>query len=226
MAKVIFEDNKILVVEKPFGIPVQADITGDEDLLSLLKKYLKEKDKKPGNVFLGLVHRLDRPVGGVMVFAKNSKAAGRISAQIRNKDFKKKYLAVVEGNLEKAGTLTNHIRKNKTLKKAEVFDEAHFDSKEAKLRYKVLDKKENLSLVEIELITGKYHQIRSQFAHVNHPVVGDFKYGSKINLNEGNDIKEIALLSYEIGFQHPGTQKKVVFNAKLPDRYPWNLFKL
>lgn len=222
--KIIHEDNKILVVEKPFGIPVQADITGDEDLLSLLKQFLKDKYNKPGNAYLGLVHRLDRPVGGVMVFAKNSKAAGKISLQIRNKTFKKKYLVVVEGIFEnKEGTLINYFRKNKDIKKSAVFNKFISDTKEGISKYKVLDSKENLSLLEVELITGRYHQIRSQFAHINHPVVGDFKYGSKIKLNE-DYIKEIALLSYEIEFEHSGTLEIVKFNSNIPNKYPWNLF--
>ena len=161
--KVIYEDNHIIVVEKIPNIPSQADKTGDTDMLSLVKSYIKEKYNKPGNVYLGLVHRLDRPVGGIMIFAKTSKAASRLSNQVREKIFKKKYLAVVEGKFEKEeGTLENYLAKNTKTNTSKIVNKSNKEAKLAKLDYKVLsyNKQENLSLVEVNLHTGRHHQIR------------------------------------------------------------------
>ena len=171
--KVLFEDNHIIVVEKPPNVPSQSDKTGDVDMLSIVKEYIKEKYQKPGNVYLGLVHRLDRPVGGVMVFAKTSKAASRLSEQVREKTFKKKYLAVVDGKLDKEeGTLEDYLYKDERNNMSKVVSASKKGAKLAKLNYKVLAYNEikNLSLLEIKLHTGRHHQIRVQLAYFGHSI--------------------------------------------------------
>ena len=165
---VIYEDNHIIVVEKPRNVLVQADNTNDLDLLTIVKKYLKEKYQKPGNVYLGLVHRLDRPVGGVMVLAKTSKAAGRLSESIRTHNFKKTYLAVISGALSGKGIFEDKLKVSESENKTIVAS----DGKDAKLEYEVIASKDNLSLVRINLITGRKHQIRVQFASRNLPLWG------------------------------------------------------
>ena len=215
MINIIYEDNHLLVVEKPINIPVQKDDSEDEDLLTILKQYLKEKYKKPGNVYLGLVHRLDRPVGGIMVFAKTSKCAARLSEQIRNKDFKKVYFAVVDGNIFASGTLQDKLKKDKKTNITKVSNEG----KEAVLHFEKLASKNNLSLVKINLETGRSHQIRVQFASRNYPLYGDKKYNKK-SANE----KQIALFAKEISFYHPITKELKTFFLPLPDRYPFNIF--
>ena len=185
--KILYEDNHIIVVVKNPGIPVQADKTGDMDMLTIIKEYIKEKYKKPGNVYLGLVHRLDRMVGGVMVFAKTSKAASRISEYIRQKNVKKKYFAIVNGYLPISDNnikLNDYLVKNERLNMSRVVEKGYKGSKEAILEYKVLKNFEyngkKYSLVDIDLHTGRHHQIRVQFANIGHPLYGDIKYGQKI----------------------------------------------
>ena len=182
MIKVIYEDNHIIVVEKSPNIPSQSDKTGDIDMLTLVKNYIKEKYNKPGNVYLGLVHRLDRPVGGIMIFAKTSKAASRLSEQVRNKTFKKKYLAVVDGKVEKQqGTLEDYLYKDERNNISKVVKKEKKNSKLAKLDYEVLvyDEVKNLSLLKINLHTGRHHQIRVQLSHFGHSIFGDQKYRNK-----------------------------------------------
>lgn len=216
MNKIIYEDNHILVVEKPRNMLVQADETKDVDLLTKLKMYLKEKYQKPGNVYLGLVHRLDRPVGGLMVFAKTSKAAGRLSSQIRNHEFKKNYLAVIDGIISiKDGEMEDKLLKVAKDHKTIISK----DGKYAKLSYSVLTTKDNLSLVKINLETGRAHQIRVQFSSRNWPLWGDQKYNSNAKGGE-----QIALWAYELEFIHPTTKEKMKFRQKYPDEYPWNIF--
>ena len=215
---IIYEDNHILVVEKPINIPVQEDSTKDIDLLTILKKYLKEKYNKPGNVYLGLVHRLDRPVGGVMVFAKTSKAASRLSKSITTNDFHKIYYAVVTGNLKKEDKLVDYLKKDPKNNMSYVTN-----SKEGKLSiltYNLVAKKDNLNLVKINLLTGRSHQIRVQFASRNNPLVGDQKY----NIKEKNN-PQIALFAQSITFPHPITKKLLTYTLSLPNRYPFNIFK-
>ncbi len=206
--KVIFEDNHIIVVEKQPNIPSQSDKTGDIDMLTLVKQYIKEKYNKPGNVYLGLVHRLDRPVGGVMVFAKTSKAASRLSEQVRQKVFKKKYLAVVDGKIEKEnGTLEDYLYKDERNNISRVVDKEKKNAKLAKLDYKVLAYNEvkDLSLVEINLHTGRHHQIRVQLSNFGHSIFGDQKYGTR---GQG---KQIALWAYELTIEHPITKENMTF---------------
>ena len=213
--KVLYEDNHIIVVEKPVNIPSQGDKTGDEDMLTIIKKYLKDKYNKPGEVYLGLVHRLDRPTGGVMVFARTSKAASRLSEQIRDKKFHKKYLAIVDGKMEKdSGTMRDFLLKNERTNTSKVVKEGTKNAKEAILDYKVIkyNKEINMSVVEIDLHTGRHHQIRVQFSSRNHSLSGDSKYGTR---GRG---KQIRLWAYELSFEHPVKKEKMTFTSK-PDFY-------
>lgn len=217
MINIIFEDNHLLVVEKPVNIPVQEDSSKDKDLLNILKDYIKKRDNKPGNVYLGLVHRLDRPVGGIMVFAKTSKCAKRVSEQIQNHAFKKTYYAVVMNKIEeKKGTYIDYLLKD-TKKNIVSVDNR---GKKAILDYELVDYKEGLSLVKINLKTGRSHQIRVQFSHHNHPLYGDHKYN-----RETKDNVSVALFSKEITFSHPVTKDKLTFSLDLPNKYPWNIFR-
>lgn len=206
--KVIYEDNHIIVVEKTPNIPSQSDKTGDIDMLTIVKQYIKEKYNKPGNVYLGLVHRLDRPVGGIMIFAKTSKAAGRLSEQIRNKTFKKKYLAVVDGKIEKtSGVLEDYLYKDERNNMSKVVSKDKKNAKLAKLDYEVITYNEvkKLSLVKINLHTGRHHQIRVQLSHFGHSIFGDQKYGTR---GQG---KQIALWAYELKIQHPISKEEITF---------------
>lgn len=220
--KVLYEDNHIIVVEKPPNIPSQADKTIDLDMLTIIKNYLKEKYGKPGNVYLGLVHRLDRPVGGVMVFAKTSKAAARLSEQVRNKTFKKEYLAIVDGKLEdKNGTLENYLLKNERNNMSKVVPENTKNSKYAKLDYEVLkySNEINLSLLKIYLHTGRHHQIRVQLSYFGHSICGDQKYGTR---GRG---KQISLWAYKLSIEHPVTKEAMTF-VDLPENIgPWVILK-
>lgn len=216
MINIIYEDNHLLVVEKPINIPVQADDSKDLDLLTMLKDYIKKRDNKPGNVYLGLIHRLDRPVGGIMVFAKTSKCASRLSEQVRNRTFKKVYYAVVENKVDSSGTFIDRLLKDEKKNIVKVNPKG----KEAILHYELVDYKNNLSLVKINLDTGRSHQIRVQFSSRNYPLYGDQKYNT--NAKQG---EQIALFSNSITFNHPISKKELTFTLKLPDKYPWNLFK-
>lgn len=215
MINIIYEDNHILVVEKPINIPVQADDSKDEDLLSKLKQYLKEKYNKPGNVYLGLIHRLDRPVGGVMVFAKTSKAASRLSEQIRNNKFNKVYYAVVEGKANEQDHLVDYLLKD-TRTNMTVIDKS---GKKSILDYKLINTVENLSLVEIKLETGRSHQIRVQFSSRNIPLFGDQRYNKNAKVGE-----QLALFAKSLSFEHPVTHENMFFELKLPNRKPFCLF--
>ena len=215
MINIIYEDNHLLVVEKPINIVVQEDVTRDKDLLTGLKDYLKEKYNKPGNVYLGLIHRLDRPVGGIMVFAKTSKAASRLSEQVRTHRLEKVYHAVICGK-----TKSNDILNDKLLKDSKN-NIVKVDSrgKDATLFYERIAYKENLSLVKIRLKTGRSHQIRVQFSSRNMPLWGDQKYNDKSVVGE-----QIALFASSLSFEHPVSKEKLTFSLDLPKRYPWNKF--
>lgn len=218
--EILFEDNHVLFAKKPFGVIVQEDSTKDLDMLTILKDYLKCKYSKLGKVYLGLVHRLDRPAGGVMVFAKTSKSASRLSEQVRNRSFRKSYFAVVEGILEKKeGCLENFLFKNSDKNFVKVVDN-NIDSKLAKLNYRVKMVKDNLSLIEIELLTGRFHQIRVQFAHIGHPLYGDIKYGGRQNKHYNG----ISLWSSSLSILHPTTKEEITITASLPKIFPWSLF--
>ena len=206
--KVIYEDNHIIVVEKIPNVPSQSDKTGDIDMLTMVKQYIKEKYNKPGNVYLGLVHRLDRPVGGIMIFAKTSKAASRLSDQVREKVFKKKYLAVVDGKIEnKSGTLEDYLYKDERNNISKVVNKDKKNAKLAKLDYDVIkyDEVKKLSLVKVNLYTGRHHQIRVQLSNFGHSIFGDQKYGTR---GQG---KQIALWAYELTINHPITKEEMTF---------------
>ena len=213
---VIYEDNHLLVVEKPINIPTQEDSSKDKDLLTMLKEYIKEKYNKPGNVYLGLVHRLDRPVGGIMVFAKTSKAASRLSEFIRNKNFTKIYNAVCMNDINSEGKLVDYLLKDEKNNIVRVDK----NGKEAILNYKKLDYKDNMSLVEISLETGRSHQIRVQMSNNGNPLYGDQKYNKNSKVGE-----QLALFSKKIEFNHPVTKELMSFELELPDRYPFSIFK-
>lgn len=220
--KIIFEDNHIIVVEKIPNIPSQADKTGDIDMIALVKQYIKEKYNKPGNVYLGLVHRLDRPVGGIMIFAKTSKAAGRLSDEIREKVFKKKYLAVVDGKIEKrSGSLEDYLYKDERNNMSKVVNKEKKNAKLAKLDYEeiIYDEAKKLSLLKINLHTGRHHQIRVQLSNFGHSIFGDQKYGTR---GKG---KQIALWAYELTIIHPITKEKMTF-TDLPEKVgTWSILK-
>ena len=202
---ILYEDNHIIVVEKKENILSQSDITGDIDLLSLVKKYIKEKYNKPGNVYVALIHRLDRPVGGIMVFAKTSKAAKRLNEEIKNHEFKKTYLALLEGILEKKeDTLINYLYKDEKTRQSKVVDENYPGGKKAILDYNVIDYISDKTLVKVNLITGRHHQIRLQFKNINHPIYGDSKHGNKSKEN-------IHLFAYKLEFIHPVSKEKLSF---------------
>lgn len=207
--KIIYEDNHIIVVIKPQNISVQADSSKDIDMLTIIKDYIKQRDKKPGNVFLGLVHRLDRPTGGVMVFAKTSKAASRLSAQLKNKQLRKKYFCVVNGRPQLVeNRLVTYLKKDEKTNTVKIAPQLEEGSKEAVLEYKVLETKNKLSLIDVNLITGRSHQIRVQMSgQLNTPIYGDFKYGDKLH---GGDL---ALWSYELTFIHPTTKENMKFKV-------------
>ena len=215
MINIIYEDNHLLVVEKPINVPVQEDESKDNDLLNILKKYLKNKYNKQGNVYLGLVHRLDRPVGGIMVFAKTSKCASRLSEQIRNKQFKKIYYAVLEGNIFEKGVLKDRIYKDRRKNIVKIDNKG----KESILNFEKLDYKNNMSLVKINLETGRSHQIRIQFSSRGYPLYGDHKYNKNVK-----DKSQIALFAKEISFYHPVTKELLSYSLELPNRYPFSLF--
>ncbi len=215
MINILFEDNHILVIEKPINVLVQADKSNDEDLLTILKRYLKEKYNKPGNVYLGLVHRLDRVVDGVMVLAKTSKAAARLSKQVTNKQFQKIYYAVVEGDLKTKGRLENYLVKDEKTNKSFVREKG----KLAILDYQVLNKRKNYNLVKINLKTGRHHQIRVQFSYIGAPLFGDAKYNKNYKKGE-----QIALFAKELTFFHPVTREALTFSLELPKRFPFTIF--
>lgn len=207
---VLYEDNHIIVVEKKPNILSQSDITGDTDLLTMVKDYVKEKYHKPGNVYIGLVHRLDRPVGGIMVFARTSKAAKRLNEAIKNHEVNKTYVAVLDGVLKKEnGELINYLYKDCKTGKSKVVDKSYPGCKIAKLNYEVVGYYEDKTIVKINLITGRHHQIRLQFKNIGYPLYGDQLYGRK-------NKEQIRLYAYKLSFNHPTTKEKLEFKL-LPE---------
>ena len=218
---VIYEDNHLLVVEKPINIPVQEDASEDPDLLTLLKQWIKEKDQKPGNVFLGLVHRLDRPVGGVMVFAKTSKAASRLTKQMYARTFEKEYLTVVRGvPMFSSGRLVHWLLKDEDTNIVHSVSEGTPDAKRSILEYECLETQDDLSLIKIQLETGRSHQIRVQMVEMGCVIYGDQKYG--VSVNEPG--QQLALWSTNIRFFHPTKDEPMMFTSTPPKEYPWNCF--
>lgn len=220
--KIVYEDNDILVVVKPYDVPVQADESGDPDMLTMLKQYLVEKYNKPGEAYLGLVHRLDRPTGGVMVFAKTSKAASRLCEAIRDGSVEKRYLAIVDGAPRySADKLTCYLKKFPDTNTVKVVPALSEGAKYAELDYKVLAKKTDVSLVMVNLVTGRGHQIRVQLANMGNPIVGDKKYG-----NGAQNKYPLCLWATELRFAHPVSQKEMVFRVYPPEVAPWTLFDM
>lgn len=220
---VLYEDNHLLIVEKPVNIPVQEDASGDTDLLNMLKGYIKENENKPGNVYLGLVHRLDRPVGGAIVFAKTSKAASRLSDQLRQNKIVRKYKAIVRDRVSvPEDTLTDYLLKNRKNNTVNVVDKNKKDAKKAVLHYKVIgnDKKNSLSLLEIELETGRSHQIRVQLANIGNVLYGDQKYGQSQN----KVGQQIALWAHTLEVKHPTKDEIISVECPPPDKFPWDGF--
>jgi 23S rRNA pseudouridine1911/1915/1917 synthase len=221
--EILYEDNHLLVIVKPVNLPVQGDASGDVDLLSLVKADLKERYQKPGRVFAGLVHRLDRPVGGVMVFAKTSKAAARLAEQIRVHQFKKLYYAVVRGRpAVAAGRLVDYLRKDPQTNTVQLVAATEPGARQAVLDYQVMAATAELSLVQINLRTGRPHQIRAQMAALGHPLYGDQKYGAGVN----RPGEQIALWATYLAFKHPTKAEQLEFVSKPPAQYPWNRFAI
>ncbi len=206
---VLYEDNHILVAVKPQNIPTQADSSQDADFLGALKDYIKQKHNKPGAVYLGLVHRLDRPTGGVMVFARTSKAAARLSAQLKSHAMRKVYLAIVRGSLAPQGTLENHLLKDTSTNTSRVVSANTPGAKHARLRYRTLASQNGNHLLEIELETGRSHQIRVQCAHIGAPIIGDKRYG-------GSAHDSLCLWCHSLTLQHPTKQELMTFTCPPP----------
>ena len=220
---VLHEDNHIIVVLKPQNIPCCPDESKDMDLLTVIKDYIKEKENKPGNVYVGLVHRLDRVTGGVMVYAKSSKAAARLADQMKSGDFSKKYFTVTCGELKnKKAILTSYLRKNAITNTVYVCTESEKDAKLARLDYEVCETIQNLNLLKVNLHTGRSHQIRVQLASIGSPLFGDMRYGGA-NAIKGN----IALWASLLSFTHPTTKERLVFKIEPPSNLsPWKYFNV
>ncbi len=220
---ILHEDNHIIVVMKPQGLPSCGDESGDDNMLDQVRRYVKEKYNKPGNVYIGLIHRLDRPTGGIMIFAKTSKAASRLAEQMRSGDFEKKYLAVLVGVPKEAqGTLVNYLKKNPVNNMVYICTQTTDGAKLASLDYKVLEEKGGYCLAEIKLHTGRTHQIRVQMAGISHPVYGDMRYGGE-SAKKGN----LALWAYSLSFTHPVTKERLRFLLEPPaENIPWKNFDL
>jgi len=218
---VLYEDNHIIVVLKPQNVPCCPDESKDMDLLTILKDYIKEKENKQGNVYVALVHRLDRVTGGVMVYAKTSKAASRLAEQMKSGDFTKKYLTVTCGEMNnKKAILTSFLRKNAITNTVYVCTEGEKDAKLARLDYEVCQTIDNLNLLKVNLHTGRSHQIRVQLASIGTPLYGDMRYGGA-NAIKGN----IALWASLLSFTHPTTKERLVFKIEPPKNLaPWKFF--
>ena len=226
MLNVLYEDNHIIVVAKPCNVPVQSDQSGDTDLLTMVKQYVKEKYNKPGEVFIGLVHRLDRPAGGIVVFARNSKSAARLSQQVRTHDMQRVYYAVVRGvPAQKEGRVENYLLKNTETNTVSIVPQATEGAKFARLDYKVLqiirDPKDGvLSLVQVQLQTGRSHQIRVQMAGLGCPLWGDQRYGAEVN-RKG---QQLALWAVKLTLMHPTLKDRRVFVCYPQTEQPWSRF--
>lgn len=208
----LYLDNHLLVLRKPAGVLIQKDSTGDESLYDVARHYLKTTFNKPGNVYLGLVHRLDRPVSGVVVFARTSKAAGRLSDQFRRKTVQKRYWALVEGEPPEHGRLINWIQRDGV----HSFIAEESSGKRAELDFRLIKRFSKTSLLEIDLNTGRHHQIRVQLSHMGFPVIGDFRYGSRVPFPE----RSVALHARSIAIKHPVKSDKMTFIAPLGCAWP------
>lgn len=221
--QVVYEDNHIIIVSKLSGEIVQGDKTGDRTLADDVKQYIKEKYAKPGNVFLGVVHRLDRPVWGLVVFAKTSKALSRLNDMFRTGDVHKTYWAITQNcPAEPEATLTDWIRRNEKQNKSYAYDREVPNSKKAMLHYKVIGRSDNYTLVEVNLMTGRHHQIRCQLSNIGCPIKGDLKYGARRSNPDGS----ISLLARRIEFVHPVSKEHITVEAPLPDDKLWHEMRM
>ena len=220
--QVLYEDNHIIIVYKQSGEIVQGDKTGDKPLSETIKEWIKQKYAKPGNVFLGVVHRLDRPVSGVVVFAKTSKALSRLNNMFRNGEVRKTYWAMVQTapNMPEA-TLTNWLVRNEKQNKSYVYNNEMPNAKQAILKYKTIGQTEHYTLLEVNLLTGRHHQIRCQLAAMGCPIKGDLKYGARRSNPDGS----ISLLSHKVEFIHPVSKQKIVVVSPLPTEKVWDNFR-
>lgn len=219
---IIYEDNHILAYNKQVGDIVQGDKTGDQPLSEIIKVFIKERDAKPGNVFFGVTHRIDRPTTGVVIFAKTSKALERMNALFRDGGVAKTYWAIVKSRPEKnEDLLVNYLVRNEKQNKSYAYDEPKKDSKEAKLRYKVIAQSDNYSLLEVALMTGRHHQIRAQLSKIGSPIKGDLKYG----FSRSNPDGGICLHARKVEFVHPVKKERLVIEAPVPDDALWTYFE-
>ena len=216
--EVLYEDNHIIIVYKEAGEIVQGDKTGDEPLSEIVKRWIKDKYQKPGNVFLGIVHRLDRPVSGLVVFAKTSKALTRLNNMFRNGEVHKTYWAIVtRPPFEKEATLTDWLVRNERQNKSYAYNHQVPTSKKSILHYKVINQSERYTLLEINLMTGRHHQIRCQLSNMDCPIKGDLKYGAQRSNSDGS----ISLLSHRIEFIHPVSKENICIESHLPNDNLW-----
>lgn len=218
---VLYEDNHLLAINKPAGVLVQGDETGDEPLVEICKKYIKEKYNKPGEVFLGVVHRLDRPVSGVVIFARTSKALERMNTLFRDRETKKTYWAIVKNKpANESGTLVHWLVKNELKNKVTAYSKESKDGQRSELSYQVLKHKSGYFLLEVNPVTGRPHQIRVQLESMNCPIVGDLKY----DYETPNADKSICLHARRLQFVHPVKKEMICIEAALPKNEFWNLF--
>ena len=220
--RILFEDNHLLIVNKLPSEIVQGDKTGDVCLLDDVKSYIKDTYNKPGNVYAGLVHRIDRPVSGAVIFAKTSKALSRMTIKVKEREFSKTYLAIVKNKPPKdEDELSNYMIKNEAQNKSYIVDSKTKGAKLAQLRYRVVGTSESYYLLEVELITGRHHQIRAQLAHIGCPIKGDLKYG----FPRSNADASISLHAYRVRFEHPTLKKPIDIIAPRPGGMPWDAFE-
>lgn len=216
--KVVYEDNHLIIVYKESGEIVQGDKTGDTPLSETVKAYIKDKYHKPGAVFLGVVHRLDRPVSGLVIFARTSKALARLNDMFRRGDIHKTYWAITQkAPPVEQDTLTSWLQRNERQNKSYVYDKEVPNSKKAVLNYQLRSRSDRYCLIEVELLTGRHHQIRAQLSHIGCPIKGDLKYGAKRSNPDGS----ISLLSCKVEFVHPVSKKNIILNSPIPDDKLW-----
>ena len=219
--KVVYEDNHIIIVNKESGEIVQGDQSGDQPLSEMVKAYIKRKYNKPGTVFLGVVHRLDRPVSGLVVFARTSKALTRLNDMFRNGDIHKTYWAITRNRPpQEEETITHWITRNTQQNKSYAHNREKPNSKKATLHYQLIGRTDNYHLIEVQLMTGRHHQIRCQLAQIGCPIKGDLKYGAQRSNPDGS----ISLHARRIEFTHPVTKETIIVEAPLPTLPPWNAF--
>ena len=218
-SEILFEDNHLIIINKKPGILVQGDITGDIPLLEIAKKYIKSKYAKKGNVFLGLVNRIDRPVSGIVIFAKTSKALSRMNDKLKNRQIRKLYWLFISNKFKSnEGKIEGWFKKNKKINKSFFSKEEVKNSKYGSLKYRIIEKLEKYLKIEVDLETGRHHQIRCSFSEIGFPILGDLKYGSKRSNKDGG----IYLHSREVNFIHPVTKKKIIITAEPPKLTLWS----